>query len=351
MSTRRLAALLYVVCLWACALMPRSVGAQEAAAAVASAERTRGVELYRHGDNEGALKALRAATKQNKTDADAWYYFGLALIKQQKVKDAQKALTTAATLRPQHAPTLTALAYALVLQGKLGEAGRAADNALKLEPQSAEANYFAGVVNYRLNSMPRALENIEAAMKANPTYGPALFLKSQILVNMAGRALSTAYEETQDMRELLIKKSDERFAAAAASLEQFIKQNPNDQDVVLAQEQLKTLSLYQELVTKPASERTVLSPREVTTRAIITAKPEPTFTERARQRNTTGEVILRLVLGTDGRVVYILPVKTLPDGLTESSIAAARRIKFIPATKDGRPVAQFVTIVYNFNIY
>ncbi len=344
MSTRRLASLLCVVCLWACAPIARGVGAQQD-------ERTRGVELYRGGDNEGALKVLRAATKQNKTDAEAWYYFGLALIKQQKVKDGQKALLTAATLNPQSAPTQTALAYAFVLQGKLGEAGRAAENALKLEPQNAEAHYFAGVVNYRFNSLPRALENVEAAMKANPTYDAALFLKSQILVNMAARALTTAYEETPDVRALLIKKSDERFAAAAAALEQFIKQNPNEPDVALAQEQLKTLSLYQDLITKPVSERTVLSPREVTMRAVITAKPEPEFTARARQHNTTGEIILRLVLGADGRVQYVLPIKSLPDGLTEASIAAARRIKFIPATKDGRPVAQFVTIVYNFNIY
>jgi hypothetical protein len=41
----------------------------------------------------------------------------------------------------------------------------------------------------------------------------------------------------------------------------------------------------------------------------------------------------------------------LPDGLTEACINAARKIKFIPAMKDGRFVSQYVTIEYNFNIY
>jgi hypothetical protein len=35
----------------------------------------------------------------------------------------------------------------------------------------------------------------------------------------------------------------------------------------------------------------------------------------------------------------------------ESAIKAARKIKFIPATKDGSPVSRYVTIDYNFNIY
>ena len=33
------------------------------------------------------------------------------------------------------------------------------------------------------------------------------------------------------------------------------------------------------------------------------------------------------------------------------ALNAARGIKFKPATKDGRPVSQFVTIEYNFYIY
>ncbi|MBA3323229.1 MAG: energy transducer TonB, partial [Pyrinomonadaceae bacterium] len=39
------------------------------------------------------------------------------------------------------------------------------------------------------------------------------------------------------------------------------------------------------------------------------------------------------------------------DGLTEKAIEAARRITFTPAEKDGRPVSQYITLVYNFNIY
>ncbi len=93
------------------------------------------------------------------------------------------------------------------------------------------------------------------------------------------------------------------------------------------------------------------SVKEVTRRAAITSKPEPQFTEEARKNNVTGEVVLRMVLSSNGSVTGIVPVKRLPDGLTEKAIEAARKIQFTPAEKDGHKVSQYVTVAYNFNIY
>jgi TonB family protein len=95
----------------------------------------------------------------------------------------------------------------------------------------------------------------------------------------------------------------------------------------------------------------VFTSREVTRKAIITAKPEPGFTEEARKNNVTGTVRLRAVLSASGSVQGISVVKGLPDGLTERAIAAAKQIRFTPAEKDGRAVSQYVTLEYNFNIY
>ncbi|HEX8131264.1 MAG TPA: energy transducer TonB, partial [Pyrinomonadaceae bacterium] len=61
-------------------------------------------------------------------------------------------------------------------------------------------------------------------------------------------------------------------------------------------------------------------------------------------------VKLRLLLAADGTVRNIVPLVTLPDGLTEAAVAAARRIEFTPALKDGRAVSQYVTVEYNFNL-
>jgi TonB family protein len=91
--------------------------------------------------------------------------------------------------------------------------------------------------------------------------------------------------------------------------------------------------------------------RDVTQRALITSKPEPSFTEDARKNNVTGLVRLRAVLSASGAVTGITVIKGLPDGLTEKAIEAAKQIKFRPAQKDGHVVSQYVTLEYNFNIY
>ena len=47
--------------------------------------------------------------------------------------------------------------------------------------------------------------------------------------------------------------------------------------------------------------------------------------------------MLRAVFTPGGQVTNISAVSGLPYGLTERAIAAARQIKFVPATKDGTP--------------
>jgi TonB family protein len=90
---------------------------------------------------------------------------------------------------------------------------------------------------------------------------------------------------------------------------------------------------------------------EVTTKVRVLQKPEPTYTDRARAAGITGTVILRAVFTSFGRVENILVVRSLPGGLTEEAIRAARRIRFTPATKDGRAVSMFMELQYNFNLF
>jgi hypothetical protein len=60
---------------------------------------------------------------------------------------------------------------------------------------------------------------------------------------------------------------------------------------------------------------------------------------------------LRAIFAANGRVVGIHAVSGLAGGLTEQAIDAARHIRFVPASKDGRPVSMFVQLEYNFNFY
>ncbi|HEY1404848.1 MAG TPA: TonB family protein, partial [Pyrinomonadaceae bacterium] len=72
--------------------------------------------------------------------------------------------------------------------------------------------------------------------------------------------------------------------------------------------------------------------REVTERAVIKSKPLPSYPSEARGSGVEGRVVLRIILGSDGKVrTKIEVIEGLPYGITEEAIKAARRIKFEPA--------------------
>jgi TonB family protein len=95
----------------------------------------------------------------------------------------------------------------------------------------------------------------------------------------------------------------------------------------------------------------IFSGKEVNSKARVLEKPEPTYTEAARKNQITGTVVLRAVFSSGGQVTNIHAVSGLPDGLTERAIAAAKMIRFVPATKDGRSVSMWMELQYNFNLY
>jgi len=96
---------------------------------------------------------------------------------------------------------------------------------------------------------------------------------------------------------------------------------------------------------------TPLTGRQVERRAVIVMKPEPAYTEQARQNRISGTVVLKLLFSSDGSVGNIRAITELPNGLTDSAIEAVKKVKFVPAMKDGKFVSMWMQLEYNFNIY
>ena len=95
----------------------------------------------------------------------------------------------------------------------------------------------------------------------------------------------------------------------------------------------------------------VFDSRGVDQKARLLSKPEPHYSEEARRSGISGTVVLRVVFTSSGEVTQIRAISTLPFGLTERAIAAARQIKFLPAMKGGHPVSVHMQLEYNFNLY
>lgn len=88
--------------------------------------------------------------------------------------------------------------------------------------------------------------------------------------------------------------------------------------------------------------------KEVDKRAKITARPQPGYTRVAEADRVQGVVILLAVLCPSGSVSDVSVIRSLPGGLTEQAIAAAKKLKFVPAEKGGQKVAQFQLLEYHF---
>jgi len=88
-----------------------------------------------------------------------------------------------------------------------------------------------------------------------------------------------------------------------------------------------------------------------TLRPTILYREKAKYTEEARQHKVEGTVVLTVVFGADGRIHDIRTVRGLPEGLTETSIEAAQKIRFQPAVQNGRPVSVRATLEFSFALY
>ena len=331
----RLAAALFACTSLACAARAQENQQGDAA---------RGVELLRRKDYRGAATALEAAAKRDKSDAYVWGQLGLAYTHTGDAKKARDAFEKAVKLRPASADAHAKLAFALLKLEKLRDAGRRAAHALTLDAKSVDAHYVLGAVALRSNDHPKALAEADEVLRLNPNHSPALLLRAQALI---GQAVGDVLDEDEEPTALQKSRLDE----ASAALERLIKLNPDVPGVTGWREQLDAVRIYAGVAAEAKPARTTFTWKEVAQKAVIFSKPAPCFTEEARINGVQGVVRLRLILGADGNAKFPLVIKGLPHGLTECAVAAARGIRFTPATMEGRPVSQVVTIEYNFNIY
>jgi hypothetical protein len=83
----------------------------------------------------------------------------------------------------------------------------------------------------------------------------------------------------------------------------------------------------------------------------IVLKPYARYTDAARQSSVRGTVRLRVTFLASGGIGSIVPLNELPFGLTEQAIAAASKIVFIPAKRNGKNLSVAKLLEYSFSIY
>lgn len=84
---------------------------------------------------------------------------------------------------------------------------------------------------------------------------------------------------------------------------------------------------------------------QLTTNVVVLSDPKPGYTAEARQLKIQGDVVLRVRFTTNGQIQVLGVLHGLGHGLDQLAEQAAERIRFKPATSNGRPVAE-VTLIH-----
>jgi TonB family protein len=226
-------------------------------------------------------------------------------------------------------------------RGDFKEAVTFLKQATKMRRDDTTSWHFLGLAYKQLNKEKDARQALENA----------IFLRLlQLAPGASGEIVKPWDELSKEERETRRREMAGRYKEALASIESYLQLKPKAAD--FWRQQYEGLSFLVQNVEKPEALKEAFQGNdEGLTKAKVLSKAEPEYTERARQKRTKGTIVLRGLLASDGTVKHIIALVMLPNGLTEKAIEAMRKVRFTPATKNGVPVSQWVTIEYNFNIY
>lgn len=84
---------------------------------------------------------------------------------------------------------------------------------------------------------------------------------------------------------------------------------------------------------------------------IVLRNPRPSYTDDARSKNRQGIIRASVEFLKSGQIGVILVDNRLDRGLARNVAEAVKRIKFIPAEIEGKPVDTVRVLEYNFAIY
>jgi TonB family protein len=87
-----------------------------------------------------------------------------------------------------------------------------------------------------------------------------------------------------------------------------------------------------------------------TTPVEITFKPNPVYTDDARSLKLEGEVLLAVSFSANGTLHVNRVVRGLGHGLDEAAIAAANKIRFKPALRNGQPMDSTAVVHVTFQL-
>jgi len=167
---------------------------EEAIQALGPSARPRLAEIYwRAGHSPPGEALLREWTARDAEDADARYFLGTYLWREDRFEEAERELFQAIRLDPTHAPAMNFIGYSLAERGeRLDEAERLVLQALAIDEWNGAYLDSLGWVYFQMGRYSEARPLLERASREYPKDGTVLDHLGDLYSRMGERRLALA---------------------------------------------------------------------------------------------------------------------------------------------------------------
>jgi tetratricopeptide (TPR) repeat protein len=210
------------------------------------------------------------------------------------------------------------------------QSSQALERAVKIRKDDLTAWHYLGLA---LEELGLNKDAINAHQKAAKLGG------SLVMSTMKGRANWMS----------ALSHDNAQLIQAAVSADRYIRlSSPKSSQLDEWGERAMSLRELAELASSHGFLINLYTGKEVQTKAHVLDVPAPEYGPENQMQPTT--VVLRGVFTADGHVRGVFPLDSDQfQGFGVACIKAARKIRFTPALKDGKPVSMYMEFQYNFN--
>jgi protein TonB len=100
----------------------------------------------------------------------------------------------------------------------------------------------------------------------------------------------------------------------------------------------------------PAADETPLAEGDVSSPARLTSSLSPAYPPAARAQEVEADVVMSIVVGPTGRVTDVRIERAAGYGFDDAALGAVREARFLPARRQGRPVAVRIRWTVTFRL-
>jgi TonB family protein len=214
-------------------------------------------------------------------------------------------------------------------------------------PEAAPALTHMGVDALANKDYPHAFEYFQHAQQVDPAHAGIALMWMAVV-----RQHEKQTDEADRLYRSALAAQDPKTGDAVLIMRvysQFLKVEGRDDEANELEARVKATQRTNAQPEPPLREGVFHVGKGVTP-PVPVKRGEPDYTDEARLAKLQGTVVLRLVIGIDGRAHETQVVRELGLGLDENAIEAIGQWQFKPATKDGQPVPVRANIEVNFRL-